>query len=141
MLQDEFWNVFSDDMGVKDNYEPDLSTRSAWLKVVIDGDLVGLVWFKNYNLTTLKLHPYVYRYHRKHSREVIKRALAVFLRTPDFINKLVVEMPFNRRIVYNLAKRIGFIDEGVNRASFLKGGIYYDQWNLGLTKEEIKGLL
>ena len=141
MLKSDIWNSFADDMSDKEQYEPDLSTRACWLKVIIDNKLVGLVLVDNYNLTTLKLHPYMIKEYRKHSRELIKRMLVIFLKTPDFINKLVVEIPFHRRIVYNLAKKIGFKDEGINRQSFLSSGVYYDQWNLGLTKNEIKGML
>jgi hypothetical protein len=141
MLQDEVWEMFSDDMATKDKYYPDMSTKSAWLKVVIDDELAGVVLLDNYNLTTLSLHPYLSRKFRKHSRELIIRVFHIFMRTPDFINKLIVEIPFNRKIVYNLAKKSGFKDEGVNRESHLKNGIYYDQWNLGLTKKEIKGML
>tara|TARA_R110002110_G_scaffold98554_2_gene252168 strand:- start:72 stop:542 length:471 start_codon:yes stop_codon:yes gene_type:complete len=141
MLKGEIWDSFTDDMSDKDNYSADLGTSSAWLKVVIDEEVVGLVLIDNYNLTTLKMHPYLLKDYRKYSRKLIKRVLSIFLKTPDFINKLVVEIPFHRRIVYNLAKKVGFIDEGINRGSFLKGSVYYDQWNLGLTKKEIKGLL
>ena len=141
MLNEYIWDSFTDDMSDKEQYEPDLSTRACWLKVIIDNKLVGLVLVDNYNLTTLKLHPYMVKEYRNHSRELIKRVLGIFLKTPDFINKLVVEIPFHRRIVYNLAKKIGFKDEGINRQSFLKDGVYYDQWNLGLTKKEIKGML
>lgn len=141
MLQDEVWKNFSDDMGDKNEYEPDLSSKSVWLKVVIDDMVAGMVLIDNYNLTTLKLHPYLLKKYRKHSRQLIKKILSIFLTTPDFINKLVVEIPFHRKIVYNLAKNMGFVDEGINRESFLKGGVYYDQWNLGLTKSEIRVLL
>ena len=141
MLTDEVWLSFTDDMSTKESYEPDLGTRAAWLKVIIDNKIVGLVLMDNYNLTTLKLHPYILKEYRNQSRELIKRALSIFLKTPEFINKIVVEIPFHRKIVYNLAKKIGFVDEGINRKSFLSGGVYYDQWNLGLTKEEVKGLL
>lgn len=141
MLKDEIWDSFTDDMSSKEEYQPDISTRSCWLKVVIDDQVAGLVLIDNYNLTTLKMHPYLLNGYREYSRKLIKRVLGIFMKTPGFINKLVVEIPFHRRIVYNLAKKTGFIDEGVNRKSFLKDGTYYDQWNLGLTKEEIKGLL
>ena len=141
MLQQDIWNTFADDLSSKGEYKPDVSTKSAWLKVIIDDEVAGLVLLDNYNLTTLKLHPYMLKKYRKYSRDLIKRVLGIFLKTPDFINKLVVEIPFNRRIVYNLAKRIGFKDEGINRQSYLKDKTYYDQWNLGLTKKEIKGIL
>ena len=141
MLNDEVWCNFTDDMSTKDGYEPDLSTRSLWVEVNIDGNFAGMVLMDNYNLTTLKLHPYLLNQYRAHSRELIIELLKVFMKTPDFINKLLVEIPKHRRIVYNLAKKIGFIDEGINRESFLKYGIYHDQWLLGLTKKEIKDLL
>jgi len=141
MLRDEVWNAFSDDMSSKEHYVPDFSTRACWLKVIIDEKVVGVVLVDNYNLTTLMIHPYLLKEYRKHSRDLIKRVLVIFMKTPDFINKLVVEIPFHRRIVYNLAKKTGFIDEGVNRESFLKNGVYYDQWFLGLTKKDIRALI
>lgn len=141
MVKDEIWNSFSDDMSVKEQYEPNLTTRSVWLKMIVDDKVVGMILVDNYNLTTLKMHPNILKGYRKYSRLLSERLLVIFTKTPDFINKLVLEIPFHRKIVYNLAKKIGFVDEGINRQSFLKDGIYYDQWLLGLTKEEIKGLL
>lgn len=141
MTSDEVWSNFSDDMSEKLNYEPDLSTRSLWLKVMINNDLAGLALMENYNLTTLKLHPYLLKDYRVYSRELIKELLALFLKTPAFVNKLVVEIPTHRKIVYNLAKKIGFVDEGINRESFLKDGVFLDQWNLGLTKKEVKKII
>ena len=141
MTSDEVWNNFSDDMSEKANYEPDLSARSLWLKVMIDNNMAGMVLMENYNLSTLKLHPYLLKAHKSHSRELIKELLSLFLKTPDFVNKLVVEIPTHRKIVYNLAKKTGFVDEGINRGSFLKDGVFLDQWNLGLTKKEVEKLI
>ena len=141
MIKDEVWDLWANDMSVKEHYKPDLSSRSVWLKMMINGELAGVVLVGNYNLTTLKMHPYILKCYRKYSRTLSTKLLTMFMGTPKFINKLVLEIPFHRRIVYNLAKKMGFIDEGINRGSFLKDGVYYDQWNLGLTKNEIRCLL
>lgn len=140
MTSSEVWNTFSDDMGDKLHYEPDLSTRSLWIKVFIDGNMAGMALMENYNLTTLKLHPYLLKAYRAYSRELSKELIRLFLKAPDFVNKLVVEIPVHRKIVYNLAKKMGFVDEGINRESFLKDGIFLDQWNLGLTRKEVEKL-
>jgi hypothetical protein len=59
---------------------------------------------------------------------------------PDQCIKLVASIPFCYENVYNASKRVGFIDEGVNRKSYRKHGKVWDQWNIGLTRDEIKGL-
>lgn len=141
MIQDEVWDTFTDDLSVKDKYIPDFSSKSLWLKVVIDGELIGAILVENENLSTLRIHPCLSKPYRIMIREVFNSLFKIILNTPFFINKIVVSIPFSRRIVYNTAKKIGFKDEGINRESFLKNGIFYDQWNLGLTKEEIKGLI
>jgi RimJ/RimL family protein N-acetyltransferase len=57
------------------------------------------------------------------------------------MQKVNISIPKTRRIVYNLAKNVGFKDEGVNRMSFTKNGKTHDQWLLGLTRKEIRGML
>lgn len=141
MTKDEVWETFTDDMSEKDQYIPDLSSKSLWLTVSCECGLVGIVSIENENLNTLRIHPCLLKKHRTKIREVFNLLFKMILNTPYFINKVVVSIPFSRRIVYNTAKKIGFKDEGVNRESFLKDGVFHDQWNLGLTKKEIKGLI
>ena len=141
MLTDEVWDNFSDDMADKEYYEIEISSRKLWVKVDISGDFAGVVLMENYNLSTIKIHPYLMKEFKAYSRDLIRLILKVFLKSPPFINKLVVEIPTNRKIVYNLAKKIGFVDEGINRKSFLKDGVFLDQWNLGLTKDEVKKIV
>ncbi|QDP63211.1 MAG: hypothetical protein Unbinned1520contig1002_9 [Prokaryotic dsDNA virus sp.] len=141
MTSDEVWESFSDDMSDKSQYLPDLSSTSLWLNVIIDGELAGMALLENYNLTTLKMHPYLLKPYRIYSRLLITELYILFLKSPLFVNKLVVEIPSHRKVVYNLAKKMGFIDEGVNRKSFLKDGVFLDQWNLGLTRKEVEKLI
>jgi RimJ/RimL family protein N-acetyltransferase len=51
--------------------------------------------------------------------------------------KVVTHVPFDNRPAHRFALRVGMADEGVNRASFLKGGDLLDQHALGITEKEI----
>ena len=141
MLQPEVWDNFTDDMSDRKQYDPEINSGRLWLFVMDGFNLVGTILLENTNLNTLSIHPCLLKSHSKYIREVFNSLFKLLINTPDFINKFVVSIPFSRRIVYNCAKKIGFIDEGINRESFLKNSIFYDQWLLGLTKREIKGLI
>jgi len=141
MIKPEIWNDFADDMSDIEQYRPEVSSRTMWLSVMDGNELVGLVLLENVNLNTLNVHPAMLKSHRVHIMSVFDDVFKIFLTFPDFINKLVVTIPFCRKIVYNTAIKKGFIDEGVNRKSYLKHSVFYDQWNLGLTRAEIRGLV
>lgn len=141
MLQDEIWDTFTDDLSVKDSYAPDFSSRSLWLMIMIDGIMAGLILVENANFSTLRVHPYLLKPFRRYVKVAFDHLFRMFLETPEFINKMIVSIPFCRKIVYNTAIKTGFIEEGVNRQSFLKDGVFYDQWDLGLTKNEIRCLV
>lgn len=50
--------------------------------------------------------------------------------------KVITHVPRYNRIAYHFSKKVGFKDEGINRASFLKDGVLHDQYLLGITAEE-----
>ena len=141
MLKPEIWNDFTDDMGVKENYFPAINHGTFWLKVMDGDQLVGTILIENVNLSTLNVHPCLLKSHRIHIMKVFDGLFKIFLDFPDWVNKMVVTIPFCRKIVYNTAIKKGFIEEGVNRKSFLKDGVFHDQWYLGLTREEIRSLV
>ncbi len=58
----------------------------------------------------------------------------MFQNTP--CQKLITNVPADNLLALRFAKRCGMTPEGVNRRSFLKGGVLLDQHVLGLTKEE-----
>jgi len=49
--------------------------------------------------------------------------------------KLVTHVPFYNRKAYAFARSLGGELEGINRRSFMKNGVLYDQYLFGLTKE------
>ena len=138
MVSDAVWATFKCDKSVKENY--DINIDDLWLNIYVDNEFSGMARLNNYNLNTIAFHPYMVKNKAK-SRDLVKEVFKLFLKTPEFVNKLIATIPFDRKIVYNLAKRTGFRDEGVNRSSVLKGGVFYDQWNVGITKDEIKALI
>lgn len=139
MLKGEVWKTYNCDILTKDSFM--VNSGDLWLNVVSNSCFIGLVRLSNYNNYTLELHPYLLAEHKAKCREVINEVFKLFLTFPSFINKLIATIPFSRKIVYNLAKKTGFQDEGINRKSILIDGVYLDQWNVGITKEEVKEIL
>lgn len=78
MTLDSIWDSFSDDMSDKREYHANIGTSHLWLKVFIDGEMGGMIFFRNETLTTLSLHPYLLPKYRKLSRELIKKRLECF---------------------------------------------------------------
>lgn len=141
MIEDDVWDTFTDDNSSKDAYLPVFESKTLWLKVLYNEHVIGFIFIENDNMSTLKIHPCLAKEYRPLIRDVFKALFMWFVALPELVNKMVVSIPFTRQIVYNTARKIGFIDEGINRESFLKGGVFHDQWNLGLTRKEIKDLL
>ena len=68
--------------------------------------------------------------------EAARAAMAwMFANTP--CRKVNARVPTFNRHAYRLARKAGMQDEGTDRASFLKGGVAYDQHALGITCEEL----
>ena len=68
--------------------------------------------------------------------EAAREALAwMFENTP--CRKVVTCVPSFNSLALRLAKQIGMVPEGVNRRSFLKDGVIYNQTLLGICKEEL----
>lgn len=64
------------------------------------------------------------------------RLLGEYLFLTIGANKVVTNVPAPNRHALRFAKRNGMQIEGVNRASFLLGGVMHDQTMLGITKQE-----
>ncbi len=141
MTSTDIWPTFTDDLSIKSEYQPEFSSRCMWLNMIIHDEVAGVVLVENEGGSSLRIHPYMLKASRKYIRCFFDRFFIMFMKTPEFINKLVVTIPTHRRIVYNTAKKVGFIDEGLRRGSFLKNGEFIDQWDLGLTKREIEAFL
>jgi hypothetical protein len=141
LVTPEIWEQAAEDGVNKDDYYPAYDNLSAWLLCELDDEIIGLIFIHNESLCSINMHPYLKRKYKRKGRDMMIAFFNWFLTLPAGICKVNVSIPFNRKIVYNFAKRVGFKDEGINRMSYLKGGVNHDQYQLGLTRDEIKGLL
>jgi len=137
-LMSKVWDTATADNDKFENFEPRIDNFNGWLIVSDYGNIDGIVYVEQSTTTTAVFHPYLLG-KKGSGRDMIKQVLSWFLNTP--IQKVNVCIPVLYKSTYNTAKKIGFIDEGVNRKSFLKNGKYHDQFLLGLTRLEIQGLL
>ena len=137
----DIWDGAVEDGIEKDSYMPSCGDHSCWLLCEINNEIAGAIYVGNANTNTLVMHPNILKKYRRFCRDVIYLFLEWFLQLPEFICKLNVAIPECRKIVYNLAKKIGFIDEGINRKSYCKSGVMHDQYLLGLTRLEIEDLI
>ena len=137
----EIWEQAAEDGVEQDDYYPGYDSLSAWLLCEIDDEPIGLILVHHENASVLNIHPYLKRKFKRNGRDMMTEFFKWFNSLPESVCKVNVTIPFNRKIVYNFAKRVGFKDEGTNRMSYTKCGITYDQYRLGLTREEIKGLI
>lgn len=122
--------VSSDDDG---KFEPRIDNFNGWV-IVRDYDKIqGIVYIEQQTTTTAMFHPYLIGDKGK-GREMIKSVIKWLF--DKELHKINVSIPVIYQSTINTAKKLGFIDEGVNRESFLKDGIYHNQQLFGMTRSE-----
>ncbi len=112
------------------------SPQAIFLRPVIEGFGAGVFLFHPWNSVTYEVHSCVLPGFRgKLSVEASVRAAEYMFKNTG-CRKIVTQVPAWNRAAYALAHRAGFRAEGVNRKSFLRNGILYDQALLGLMKDD-----
>lgn len=101
-------------------------------------ELLGLQFFHQHNGVTWEVHTAVLPDGR--GRAAIRWATLAFqfMFNRSDCRKIVTQVPTYNRAAYALARRVGMSVEGLNRSSFLKGGVLFDQHWLGMTEEDFK---
>lgn len=139
-IMKSMWDCASEDDTDIDDYQEGPEPNSGWLLILDDENVMGAIFVHQTTSSVVQLHPYMLKEYRPLFRAVMGLFFEWFCGLPDQVIKLACSIPFCSEKVYNAAKRVGFIDEGVSRQSYRKHGKVWNQWNLGLTREEIKGL-
>lgn len=137
----EIWERAAEDGAKKEEYEPSFDLMSGWMVVTEKEKTLGIILSHYDNTSTLKIHPYLLKDFRFRGREMMHLLYEWFLSLPEKLNKIVISVPETEKKVKNFANKVGFIDEGFNRESYLKNGKLYGQWCLGITRTEIKEYL
>jgi RimJ/RimL family protein N-acetyltransferase len=138
MTHPKVWPHISDDgSGSRDLFQPVIAPALLYLEA-LDEDGPGGVWlYHPHNSICWEVHtcclpdwwgPRALSAARLTLRWVVERTEC---------RKVITHVPVTNRTALRFAQRVGMVDEGLNRASFLKGGQVVDQYVLGITEEEI----
>ena len=134
----EIWDELCEDGQESKDFIP-YTKSDCWLKMCKGNNVVGVFMFEKNNETTLQVHTAILpKYRGKISREAGKAHLKWVYENVPSCNKIVASIPTIRRHVKLYANMLGYKDEGLNRASFMKNGLIHDQWMLGITRDEIE---
>lgn len=136
MVNPEVWNKIS-----QDGHNPDdfgIDETAGWLAYKVNDKVVGMFCFDECQGPMARFHPYMLsEYKMEHAYKACREAIKYAFDEVGVL-KLVAQVPFLYKEVYNFGLKLGFIEEGVNRKSFLKNGKIYDQWHLGMMQGELK---
>jgi RimJ/RimL family protein N-acetyltransferase len=120
--------------------ELDVNNNDLWLGFRLFGELAGVVCFDKLRGASTEIHPYIGKEFRDfYSRSIVKSAIGYVFDNFSQINKVNATIAERFPRTRAFAKRIGFVDEGVNRVSYLKDNKLYNQWYMGLTRAEHYG--
>ena len=115
-----------------------LLERWYFLIPVIEAARIGLFIFHPWNSVTYEVHSMILPEHRGKKAIVAGKEAVEYMFTQTPCRKIVTHVPAYNMPAYALARRVGLEVEGINRRSFLKNGRLYDQYILGICKEEMR---
>jgi RimJ/RimL family protein N-acetyltransferase len=117
--------------------------KDCWLIIKVDDLCIGAYFLHPHNSTTLEIHAHILPEYRKehaiNSGSVILQW--VLDECPETYQKIIAQVPKLYPNVKSFCEVNGFKVEGINRLSHRKNGVLHDQWLLGITRDEIKGVL
>lgn len=127
------WDSIHDDGAPdKDLYFPPINDGVQWLRA---GDF-GVFALHKINHVTGEAHTILLPDAHGQAVEIAKEALK-YAFTHCGVERIVTNVPEFNPLALRLAHRAGFKDIGINKRSFQKKGILYDQFFLGISKEDI----
>ena len=108
-----------------------------FLAPLIDNNVAGIFFYHPHNSITYEVHTNILPEYR--GSMVVDMAIASleWMFSGTSCKKVITHVPENNRAAYRLAKKVGMKNEGINRASFMKGGNIMDQHLLGIVKGEL----
>jgi hypothetical protein len=142
MFDDDIFNVISEDGATKERQRFDVYNE-YWLKVTVDDDLVGLYNLHTTNQSTLEAHVHILpEFRKQHSNASIRKVYKWLIdNCGDEVVKFIANIPSIYPNVLRFCLSNGFTHEGINRKSYLKNNLIHDVDMVGITKEEMKGVL
>jgi len=134
----EMWNDVCEDGHDLEDFDPKVN-ENCWVRL----DDIGLYNLHPSNSSTLEIHAFIRPKHRKEKSEESGREILKWIldNAPEQYHKVIAQVPSLYPNVKDFCIKNGFKIEGINRMSHMKNGNLFNQWMLGITREEIKNLL
>lgn len=108
-----------------------------WM-LVDDGEPAGVFMVHALGTYCYEMHtcllPRIWGHKAAHAAQI----LLGWAFTDTICEKMVTNVPAYNRAALRFARTGGMVEEGVNRASFMRNGVLIDQIMLGITKQEWK---
>lgn len=132
----KIWPYISDDYcEAPEDFCPDPTT--LYLGAFAGEACVGIFAYHSHGRVVAEVHSCMVPEWRGHiAIRAARDSLAYVFDTTD-TKKVITHVPNYNRAALRFAEAVGMTREGVNRASFLKNGILYDQILLGITGGEL----
>lgn len=142
ILKDPYiWEQLTESDISPNDFYPEMKPTSFWLIARTD-EICGVVLVLAENSITTLIHPYMLEKHKGQGFYMIKAFLEWYLRNAKAeANKVNAKIPSFNKVGRKIALKVGFKDEGIDRQSYLRDGELYDQYLLGITRDEIKEVL
>lgn len=135
----EVWERAAEPNVDPESFEPGYNSLAVWLSVRDADEVIGVILVTYETSASIRMHPYMIPGTHELGREMMEAFYLWFMEAMQAgIVKVNVTIPMTDRKLYNFAKKVGFLDEGINRYSYRRGDDVYNQWNLGITKQEIE---
>lgn len=142
ILKDPYiWDKIAEDGIDPEAFYPSYSPKSFWLTAKTN-EICGLIFVVVDSTVSITIHPYMLKAHKGKGFYMMKAFLAWYLEnTIEIANKINAKIPTYNKIGKKIALKLGFAEEGTNRQSHIHQGTIYDQWLLGITRNEVKEVL
>lgn len=141
VLSDDVFNNMAEDGVQPDEILESNFTNKGWLVFSVDEKPIGVIAIKTLNDSSIMIHPYLLNDYRKQGlgQQMMREFFEFFIH--DMPKKFIkvnckIAVCFSDTIKF--AKKLGFVDEGTDRMSFIKYGSIWDQKYLGMTRLEIE---
>ena len=119
-----------------DEINPVFNDSMIWLVITENSQVCGAFMVHQHNRATWEIHTCLLPVIWGKKAQIAAKLMSGWFFSQPLNLKLITNVPEMNKMAHMFSLRSGMMLEGVNRKSFLKDGILYDQYVLGMTKED-----
>lgn len=141
MMHEDILPTIIDDTWDGTAFTPDVNNE-IYLGCVVGETLIGIYRMHWINGVTLQGHIHILKeFRHEHAKQSCHDAMAWLLKNVHRMNKVVCFVPALYANVKRFLAACGLKQEGILRDSFALNGQIYDQWMMGITRDEMQEIL